>query len=55
MLTFEKWMKLVDLAVEDKTGLSVYDLPDCPFRDWFDSGKKASTAANKAIKMGKEY
>jgi hypothetical protein len=51
---FESWMKIVDALVRRKTGLSVYDLPDCPFRDWFDGRASAATAANRAVKLAKE-
>jgi hypothetical protein len=48
--TFEDWMKKVDNLVSDVTGSSVYDLADCPFKDWYEDGMKASKAAAKAIK-----
>lgn len=54
-LSFEDWMKAVDRAVDQRTGMSVYDLPDMPFRDWYDSGKSAVAAAAKAISNAKNY
>lgn len=55
-LTFDAWMKLVDSLVQRKTGLSVYDLPDCAYRDWYDDGKTPASAAAKAVKLAKgEY
>lgn len=35
---FECWSKQVDVAVIHRLGVSVHDLPDIPFRDWFDEG-----------------
>lgn len=52
--TFEQWMKEVDNAVKAKIGLSVHDLSDCPFRDWYDNGKTAKGAASRAIKALEE-
>lgn len=48
--TFEEWLRLVDVYVLAKCGLSYDDLEDCPYRDWFDDGMRPSTAAAKAIK-----
>lgn len=52
--TFEQWMKLVDQAVAAKIGISVHDLPDCPFRDWYDTHKTPKNAASAAIRNAKE-
>lgn len=52
--TFEQWMSEVDQAVISKTGLSVHDLADCPFMDWWEDGKTAKGAASRAIKMMSE-
>lgn len=48
-LDFDSWMQIVDREVEAKIGLSVHDLEDCPFRDWFDDGTSAESAAQMAI------
>jgi len=48
---FEKWMRDVDLEVQKMIGLSVHDLPDVPFRDWYANRMNAKAAARKAIKM----
>jgi hypothetical protein len=50
---FTKWMEAVDAAVESRMGCSVYDLPDCCFRGWFDGHMSATGAARKAIRMAK--
>jgi hypothetical protein len=48
--TFEEWMRAVDQAVQMKVGLSVHDLADAPFRDWYDDGVSTTTAARRAIR-----
>lgn len=53
-MTFEQWLNKVDAAVESRTGLSRDDLPDCPYRDWYDDGVSPSAAASRAIKAAKE-
>ena len=52
--TFEQWMLDVDQAVLSKAGVSVHDLPDCPFMDWYEDGKTAKGAASRAIKRMSE-
>lgn len=52
--TFASWMKAVDQKVEAKTGCSVYDLPDCCFADWHESGMTSAAAANGAIRAAKD-
>lgn len=37
-VTFEQWTELVDAAVGRQLGVSVHDLPDIPFQDWFNEG-----------------
>jgi len=32
---FKAWMKEIDAEVQNLAGLSVYDLPDIPFRESF--------------------
>ena len=49
--TFEQWMAEVNKAIEAKIGLSSDDLPDCPYDVWYEDGKSAKAAANKALKM----
>jgi len=52
---FEVWMRDVDASVKAKIGMSVHDLPDACFRDWYDDGMKPGAAASKAIKSAKEW
>jgi len=49
-LTFSQWMKEVDEACWCKAGLSVHDLGDCRFADWYDDGVRPATAARRALK-----
>ena len=48
---FAVWMQAVDSEVWATTGVSVHDLPDCLYRDWYDDGTKPQTAAKRAIKQ----
>lgn len=48
--TFETWMRATDAAVLAKVGMSVYDLPDINFRDRYENGDTANSAANAAIR-----
>jgi hypothetical protein len=48
-ITFEQWLALVNTTVEEEVGLSISDLPDCPYRDWFDGAMGSRTAAARAI------
>jgi len=48
--TFEQWMKQIDNYCWRGVGLSVYDLPDCCFRDWYDKRVRAIRAANRALR-----
>jgi hypothetical protein len=46
---FAAWFDAVDRIVEKRVGMSVRDLPDCSYRDWFDDGITANQAARLAI------
>lgn len=48
-MTFEQWMQKVDSKVGAMTGLSVHDLADQPFRDWFDDGMSPREAALETL------
>jgi hypothetical protein len=50
MTHFDDWLRRVDTACWDMAGLSVHDLPDNPYRDWFDDGLEPSKAAKRALK-----
>ena len=38
MISFAAWMREVDEEVQATAGLSVYDLADQPYREWYDEG-----------------
>ena len=49
-LTFETWEKAVDREVANRLcGLGKDDLPDCPYREWYDDGVTPNSAARMAI------
>jgi hypothetical protein len=47
---FKKWMAEVDIAVGGRAFVSVYDLPDQPYRDWFEDEMSPDEAAVAALK-----
>ena len=49
-MSFDEWMREVDRAVENRVGLSCYDLPDWNYRDAFEDGMSPGKAARKVIK-----
>lgn len=48
-LSFDQWMQVVNRLVEAGIGLSTDDLPDMPYRDWYDDGMKTARAAARAV------
>jgi hypothetical protein len=48
--TLEQWLAKVNLAVEHLSGMSMHDLADCPYMDWYEKGMTPETAARKAIR-----
>jgi hypothetical protein len=51
---FGSWMVKVNAFVEKLIGLSVDDLPDANFADWYEDGVKPLAAAKRAIKLAGE-
>jgi len=49
MSAFTHWFKLVNGEVEARIGLSVHDIADQPYRDWFDDGVEPHEAADMAV------
>ena len=47
---FDEWKESVASIVERRTGMSLSDLPDCSYADWFQQGVTPKGAANRAIK-----
>lgn len=52
--TFEEWLREVDREVIRRSSLSLYDLPDCCYRDWYDDGMSVRSAASKSLKNARE-
>lgn len=48
-MTFEQWLREVDTALTSECGLSYLDLPDQPWRDWFDSDMTPQDAAQECL------
>ena len=46
---FASWMDLVTWEVEALCGLSPNDLPDCPYRDWYDLEMSPQEAAEAVL------
>lgn len=48
--TFQGWMHRIDRLITAWAGLSVHDLPDCPFREWYEDRLRPIRAANLALR-----
>lgn len=48
-ISFVEWMAVVDRLITRKIGLGVYDLPDWPSRDTYDSGETVQEGCNYAL------
>jgi hypothetical protein len=48
-MTFKQWLKAVDLAVLRLSGVSLHELADQPWRDWYDDDMNAEEAAREAL------
>lgn len=46
---FAEWMAEVDEVIVETVGLTSSDLPDCLWRDWFESGMSHKDAAAQAL------
>jgi hypothetical protein len=47
---FDTWMKLVDRKCQERHGLSIYDLPDACFADFYEDGYTPAEAVREAIR-----
>jgi hypothetical protein len=47
--TFEEWQATIDRYVGRVIGLSIHDLPDQPYRDWYDGEVTAKEAAREIV------
>ena len=48
--SFKLWLANVDACCARICGLSIHDLPDCCFMDWFEDGVTPTSAARRAIR-----
>lgn len=48
-MTFREWMESVDRETQAIGGVSVHDLADQPFRDWYDDEMGEVEAAETAL------
>ena len=48
--TFSEWYAQANRYIERHIGVSLADLPDCPYRDWYDARVRAIRAANRALR-----
>lgn len=51
---FKEWMIKVEAEMDRIIGFSVNDLPDQPWRRWFNEGLEPSEAAHRAISITSE-
>lgn len=54
-LSFQEWMRKVNICVAQRIGLSAEDLPDQPYRDWYDSGMTPQDAAEDVLRNEAEF
>ena len=47
--TFEQWKKEADQICSRDFGLSLEDLEDCCYRDWYEDGISPKVAVKRAI------
>lgn len=52
MTAFDRWLADVDRHVEQMVGLSLFDLEDQPFYDWWEGGVSAAQAARRTVRNG---
>lgn len=48
--SFDEWMAKVDAVCQRKVGLSIHDLADLPFRDYYDDGMTPSAVVSQALR-----
>lgn len=51
--TFNGWLKAVDRLVIPWIGLGIDDLPDLPYRDWYDDGIDPGRVLLRVIKAAR--
>jgi hypothetical protein len=53
--TYDEWIKRIDSILVHYRGISLYDLADCPTREWYDKRIRPSRAANMALKYSEGF
>ena len=53
--TFDEWKREADAICIKLSGVSLDDLPDCAFRDWYEDGHTPTQAAKKAIRQAEDF
>lgn len=53
-LTFTEWMSRVSARLKEAVGIYANDLPDAPYRDWYDQCIGPVEAARRSLKLAKE-
>ncbi len=53
--TFERWITICDRMLMGYRGLSIYDLPDMRWRDWYDARLRPVRAVNRAIRKARSF
>ena len=48
--TFEVWMSRVDRFVQRAAGVSLDDLPDCQYDEWYEDRLRPIRAAQRALR-----
>lgn len=51
---FEQWLEKVDAEVQTETGVSIYDLPDYDYQEWYDEGMTPKKAAKRVVRYYRE-
>lgn len=46
---YKTWLKKVDSIVIKKCGMSIHDLPDCCFMDWYENDVEPAEAADMVL------
>ena len=49
--TFDDWMAEADDRFTAHTGVSIYDVEDQPWHDWYSDGMHPHTAADQAMDL----
>jgi len=50
---YEVWKSCINLIVEGVLGVGLADLPDQPFREWFDENMTIGEAASRIVREAK--